>query len=95
VRCVVAPAVSDLHPGLWSGWCCWAARRRHETIRRALIVMASATTVAAIARLVAANEDTVRDVIHASTTRGWPVWTLTGWAAVPAASPTLTLAVTG
>jgi hypothetical protein len=43
-------------------------RGTHETIRvrRALIVMASAwgTTVAAIARLVAADEDTVRDVIH-------------------------------
>ncbi len=44
-------------------------RGRHESIRvrRALIVMASAsgTTVPAIARLVAADEDTVRDVIHA------------------------------
>src|SRR6266496_906324 len=44
-------------------------RGKHESIRvrRALIVMASAsgTTVPAIARLVAADEDTVRDVIHA------------------------------
>ena len=36
-------------------------------VRRATIIMASAsgTTVPAIARLVAADEDTVRDVIHA------------------------------
>src|SRR5437763_15480368 len=43
-------------------------RGKHESIRvrRALIVMASAsgTPVPAIARLVAAHEDTVRDVIH-------------------------------
>ena len=43
-------------------------RGKHGTIRvrRALIVMASAsgTPVPAIARLVAAHEDTVRDVIH-------------------------------
>jgi transposase len=43
-------------------------RGRHESIRvrRALIIMASAsgTPVPAIARLVAAHEDTVRDVIH-------------------------------
>jgi hypothetical protein len=42
---------------------------RHESIRvrRAVIIMASAsgTLVPAIARLVAADEDTVRDVIHA------------------------------
>jgi transposase len=37
-----------------------------------LIIMASAsgTTVPAIARLVAAHEDTVRDVIHAFNERG-------------------------
>jgi len=44
-------------------------RGKHDTVRyrRALIVMASAsgTPVPAIARLVAAHEDTVRDVIHA------------------------------
>jgi len=49
-------------------------RGNHETIRvrRALIIMASAsgTTVPAIARLVAADEDTVRDVIHAFNREG-------------------------
>ncbi|MFB4284940.1 IS630 family transposase [Nonomuraea sp. MTCD27] len=49
-------------------------RGRHESIRvrRALIIMASAsgTPVAAIAQLVAADEDTVRDVIHAFNERG-------------------------
>ena len=49
-------------------------RGRHESVRvrRALIIMASAsgTTVPAIARLVAAHEDTVRDVIHAFNERG-------------------------
>jgi transposase len=41
-------------------------------VRRATIIMASAsgTPVAAIARLVAADEDTVRDVIHAFNERG-------------------------
>src|SRR5919108_369412 len=43
-------------------------RGKHESIRvrRAMIIMASAsgTPVPAIARLVAAHEDTVRDVIH-------------------------------
>ncbi|SCG15377.1 Transposase [Micromonospora echinofusca] len=43
-------------------------RGKHESIRvrRALIILASAsgTPVPAIARLVAAHEDTVRDVIH-------------------------------
>jgi transposase len=43
-------------------------RGKHGTVRvrRALIIMASAsgTPVPAIARLVAAHEDTVRDVIH-------------------------------
>src|SRR3954453_10660563 len=41
-------------------------------VRRATIIMASAsgTPVSAIARLVAADEDTVRDVIHAFNERG-------------------------
>ena len=45
-----------------------------------MIVLASSsgTTVPAIARLVAADEDTVRDVIHAFNARGWPRWTLSG-----------------
>ena len=40
--------------------------------RRAMIIMApaSGTLVPAIARLVAAGEDTVRDVIHAFNARG-------------------------
>ncbi len=58
-------------------------RRGNDSVRvrRALIVMASAsgTTVPAIARLVAADEDTVRDVIHAFNERGLaalgPRWT--------------------
>lgn len=49
-------------------------RGKHESIRvrRALIIMASAsgTPVPAIARLVAAHEDTVRDAIHAFNQRG-------------------------
>jgi transposase len=49
-------------------------RGKHESIRvrRALIIMASAsgTPVPAIARLVAADEDTVRDVIHAFNQKG-------------------------
>jgi transposase len=49
-------------------------RGKHGSIRvrRALIIMSSAsgTPVAAIARLVAADEDTVRDVIHAFNERG-------------------------
>ena len=44
-------------------------RGKHGSVRvrRAMIIMASAsgTLVPAIARLVAADEDTVRDVIHA------------------------------
>ena len=41
-------------------------------VRRAMIIMASAsgTLVPAIARLVAADEDTVRDVIHAFNAKG-------------------------
>ena len=55
-------------------------------VRRALIIMASAsgTTVPAIARLVAAHEDTVRDVIHAFNERGLAALTLSGREAVPA-----------
>jgi transposase len=49
-------------------------RGKHESIRvrRAVIVMASAsgTPVPAIARLVAADEDTVRDVVHAFNEKG-------------------------
>ena len=49
-------------------------RGKHGSIRvrRALIIMASAsgTTVPAIARLVAADEDTVRDVIHLFNQKG-------------------------
>ena len=64
-------------------------RGKHGSVRvrRAMIIMASAsgTLVPAIARLVAADEDTVRDVIHArSTPRGWRRWTLGGREAVPA-----------
>src|SRR6266498_364598 len=51
-------------------------RGKHESIRvrRALIIMASAsgTPVPAIARLVAAGQDTVRNVIHAFNERGLP-----------------------
>ena len=65
-------------------------RGKHGSVRvrRAMIIMASAsgTQVPAIARLVAANEDTVRDVIHLFTVirRAWRRWTLSGRAAVPA-----------
>src|ERR1700742_4664522 len=49
-------------------------RGKHGSVRvrRAMIIMASAsgTPVPAIARLVAADEDTVRDVIHAFNARG-------------------------
>lgn len=49
-------------------------RGKHGTIRvrRAMIIMASSsgTPLPAIARLVAADEDTVRDVIHAFNQRG-------------------------
>ncbi|MGH3376180.1 MAG: IS630 family transposase [Actinoallomurus sp.] len=49
-------------------------RGKHESVRvrRALIIMASAsgTTVTAIAALVQAHEDTVRDVIHAFNEKG-------------------------
>src|SRR5436305_13699816 len=49
-------------------------RGKHGSVRlrRAMIIMASAsgTLVPAIARLVAADEDTVRDVIHAFNQKG-------------------------
>ena len=49
-------------------------RGKHESVRvrRAMTIMASAsgTLVPAIARLVAADEDTVRDVIHAFNQKG-------------------------
>ena len=49
-------------------------RGKHGSVRvrRAMIIMASAsgTLVPAIARLVAADEDTVRDVIHAFNEKG-------------------------
>ena len=49
-------------------------RGKHESVRvrRAMIIMASAsgTPAAAIARLVAADEDTVRDVVHAFNQKG-------------------------
>ena len=49
-------------------------RGKHESVRvrRALILMTSASgpTVPAIARLVQAHEDTVRDVIHSLNERG-------------------------
>ena len=52
-------------------------RGKHESVRvrRAMIIMASAsgTLVPAIARLVAADEDTVRDVIHAFNQKGLAV----------------------
>jgi transposase len=59
-------------------------------VRRALIIMASSsgTAVQAIAQLVAAHEDTVRDVIHAFNDRGLaaldPNGGLSGREAVPA-----------
>jgi hypothetical protein len=64
-------------------------RGKHGSIRlrRAIIIMASAsgTLVPAIARLVAADEDTVRDVIHLFNARGpGRAGPLGGRAAVPA-----------
>src|SRR5438309_5868617 len=51
-------------------------RGKHGSIRvrRAMIIMASSsgTPAPAIARLVAADEDTVRDVIHAFNEKGLP-----------------------
>lgn len=53
-------------------------------VRRATMIMASAsgTPVPAIARLVAADEDTVRDVIHAFQREDSTRWTLSGREAV-------------
>jgi transposase/transposase-like protein len=47
-------------------------RGKHGSIRvrRAMIIMASGTPVLAIARLVAADKDTVRDVVHAFNEKG-------------------------
>jgi hypothetical protein len=55
-------------------------------VRRATIIMVSSSgmPVAAIARLVIADEDTVRDVIRAFNERGLARWTLSGREAVPA-----------
>src|SRR4051794_25029210 len=68
-------------------------RGRDEAIpgRPATVILASSwgTPVRAIAGLVAADEDPVRDVTHARSTRGGgPRWPLGGGAAVPAASVT-------
>src|SRR3954470_21380842 len=67
-------------------------RGKHESVRvrRALIIMASAsgTPVPAIARLVAAHEDTVRDVIHAFNEIGLRALDLSRREAVPAGSTT-------
>jgi hypothetical protein len=66
-------------------------RGKHGSVRvrRAMIIMASAsgTLVPAIARLVAADEDTVRDVIHAFNAKGlaaldhWSLRKLAGYLA--------------
>ena len=67
-------------------------KRESVRVRRAMIIMASAsgTLVPAIARLVAADDDTVRDVIQAFNARGLaaldPQWA----EAVPAGSVTRT-----
>ena len=55
-------------------------------VRRAMIIMASApgTLVPAIARLVAADEDTVRDVIHLFNAKGVAALDPRWRAAVPA-----------
>src|SRR4051794_12822410 len=67
-------------------------RGRDEAIRvrRGAIILASSsgTPVRAIARLVAAAEDTLRDVIHArSTNGGWPRWALRGGGGRPPMGP--------
>src|SRR5438067_10809071 len=51
---------------------CGGASTGRSGVRRAMIIMASAagTPVSAIARLVAADEDTVRDVIHLFNQKG-------------------------
>ncbi len=50
----------------------WRGKHGSVRVRRAMIIMASAsgTLVPAIARLVAADEDTVRDVIHTFNAKG-------------------------
>ena len=64
-------------------------RGKHDSIRvrRALIIMASAsgTPVSAIARLVAAHPDTVREVIHALQPAGpgRPGPSVGGWPSPP------------
>ena len=66
-------------------------RGKHGSIRvrRAMIVMASAsgTTLPAIARLVQADDDTVRDVIHAFNQMGLDALDPRWAGAVPAGSP--------
>jgi len=63
-------------------------RDRHGSVRvrRVMIIMASApgTPVPAIARLVAADDDTVRGVVHAFNAKGLAARALGGRAAVPA-----------
>lgn len=56
--------------------------------RRAMMLLASAggNRVPVIAQLVAADEETVRDVIHRFNEIAWPAWTLGGREAVPACS---------
>lgn len=70
-------------------------RGKHESIRvrRALIIQASSagTPAPAIARLVAAHEDMVRDVIHDFNQRGLACLDPNWGEAVPAASLTMTL----
>jgi hypothetical protein len=69
-------------------------RGRSDSVRyrRALIIMASAsgTTPVAIARLVAADADAVRDVINAFDAKGLAAPDLNGREAVPAGSLTTT-----
>ena len=62
------------------------AYARVVRVRRAMIIMASApgTLVPAIARLVAADEDTVRDVIHLFNAKGVAALDPRWRAAVPA-----------
>lgn len=60
--------------------------------RRATMLLASAggSTVPVMARLVQADEDTVRDVIHKFNATGSQAWTLAGREAVPAFSTVTT-----
>ncbi len=50
------------------------------------LASAGGNTAPVVAQLVQADEDAVRDVIHAFNDRGWPAWTLAGREAVPACS---------